>query len=130
MAMPEVGEVARTTRTFTQSDYDRFAALSGDDNPIHVDLEYSAATVWGRPVAHGMFLYSCLCALLSEAFPGSAQTRQDLMFPAPTYTGDEMTFTAEVTAVDGDHATLAVRVIDPAGTITCRGETILRWETP
>ena len=50
------------------------------------------------------------------------------MFPAPTYTGDEMTLTAEVVAVDGDTATVAVRITDPEGTTTCKGETVLRWE--
>ena len=128
MALPEVGASARVVRTFSQEDYDRFAELSGDDNPIHVDFEYAAASVWGRPVAHGMFLYSCLCALLHDAFPGAAQERQDLMFPAPTYTGEPMTLTAEVTAVDGDRATVLVEVRDPDGTVTCTGDAVLRWD--
>jgi len=130
MALPEVGTVWEQVRTFTQDDFDRFAALSGDDNPIHVDVEYSAATVWGRPVAHGMFLYSCLCGLLAGCLPGGIQERQDFKFPAPTYTGDEMTLRAEVTAVEGDAATLAVEVIDPRGVTTCIGETVVRLGMP
>ena len=128
MATAEVGEVRRRSRVFAQDHFDRFAALSGDDNPIHVDADYAATTIWGRTVAHGMFLYSCLCGLLSEAFPGAVQEQQDLMFPAPTYTGEEMTLTATVTGRGGNVLTVAVEVLDPRGTVTCTGEARLRWE--
>ena len=130
MARPEPGAFLERVRTFTQDDYDAFAALTGDDNPIHVDADYAASTIWGRPVAHGMFLYSCVCGLLSEAFPGAAQLRQDLMFPAPTYTGEPMTFRATVAGRDGDVLTVEVEVTDPDGTVTCTGEAALRWEGP
>ena len=84
--MPEIGQMAQTVRTFTQSDYDRFAALSGDDNPIHVDLEYSAASVWRRPVAHGMFLYSCLSAAAGRRLPRvrCRNGRSSCSLPPPT----------------------------------------------
>lgn len=128
MATPEPGAVLERVRTFTQDDYDAFAALTGDDNPIHVDAEYAAATTWERTVAHGMFLYSCLCGLLAELCPGAVQEGQDLMFPAPTYTGEPMTLRAEVIVAAGSALTVAVEVRDPEGTVTCRGESRLRVE--
>ncbi|MGZ3427312.1 MAG: MaoC/PaaZ C-terminal domain-containing protein, partial [Polyangia bacterium] len=45
-------------RRVTQADFDRFARLSGDDNPIHVDAAFAARTRWGKTLAHGMMLYS------------------------------------------------------------------------
>ncbi len=33
----------------TQEEFDIFAHVSGDDNPIHVDPEFSARTRFGRP---------------------------------------------------------------------------------
>ena len=81
---------ASFTRTFTQADFDLFARLSGDDNPIHVDPEFSAQTLFGRTVAHGMFLFSNLCRLVGETLPGpgSVLAAQEMMFPAPTFTGE------------------------------------------
>ena len=35
-------------RTLTQGDFDAFATLSGDDNPIHVDPAFAARTRFGR----------------------------------------------------------------------------------
>ncbi len=125
MAAPEAGARERV-RVFAQEDFDRFAALTGDDNPIHVDAEYAAASVWGRTVAHGMFLYSCLCGLLGEAFPGAVQVSQDLMFPAPTYTGEPMTLRVTPAGVEDGLVVAAVEVVDPRGTITCTGEARLR----
>ena len=58
--------------TPTQDAFDRFAALSGDDNPIHVDPDFSARTRFGRTVSHGMLIYSRVWALAGRtpATPG------------------------------------------------------------
>lgn len=77
-------------RVFTQEDYDRFAEISGDNNPIHVDPEFSAKAKFGRTVAHGMLLYSVIWGHIQRHFPQSVQLSQYLMFPAPTYTGETM----------------------------------------
>jgi len=128
MARLEPGSVVSEKRTFTQEEFDRFAVLTGDDNPIHVDPGFSALAAFGRPVAHGMFLYSCLCGLLADAFPGTVQEQQDLMFPAPTFTGEEMMLWAEVVGVEAGRVIAEVRITNPEGTITCSGETVLRRE--
>ena len=86
----------RETRTFTQAEFDRFAAISGDDNPIHVDPAFAAGTRFGRTVAHGMLLYATLWGLVRRHFPDAVQETQDLMFPAPTYAGEPMRLEVEV----------------------------------
>jgi acyl dehydratase len=130
MAPPEVGAVVERRRTFTQADFDRFAALSGDRNPIHVDPAYSATSRFGRTVAHGMMLYAVICAVAAEAFPGAVQDEQSLVFPAPTYAGDEMTIRLTVRSRDGARAEVTTEITDPSGTATCTGEMTLRWEEP
>ncbi|MGP1676543.1 MAG: MaoC/PaaZ C-terminal domain-containing protein, partial [Burkholderiales bacterium] len=39
-----------TVRTIAGDDADRFAQISGDLNPIHLDAEFAAATPFGRRV--------------------------------------------------------------------------------
>jgi acyl dehydratase len=112
-------------RTLTQADFDRFAALSGDDNPIHVDPEYSAAARFGRTVAHGMLLYSVICGVLGEAFPGAVQVSQTLMFPAPTFAGEELTVEARVAGRSGSRAEVTVEVRNATGEATCAGTAVL-----
>ncbi|POF28568.1 MaoC family dehydratase [Roseibium marinum] len=75
-----------------QADFDAFARLSGDDNPIHVDPEFSARTRFGRTVSHGMLLYARVFARLQALYPGRAHAVQTLMFPNPAYADEELTF--------------------------------------
>ena len=102
---------ATLVRTFTQVDFDRFAQLSGDDNPIHTDPVFSARTRFGRTVAHGLLLCSVLRML-----------EQSVMFPAPTFADEPMQFSAELgdAAGTGIELSLEVRRVND-GEITCQG---------
>jgi acyl dehydratase len=43
-------------RTFTAADQARFAAVSGDRNPMHLDAVLARRTQAGAPVVHGVHL--------------------------------------------------------------------------
>ena len=73
-----------------QADFDQFADISGDDNPIHVDPAFSARTRFGRTVSHGMLLYSRVWALIREAVPQADHAFQSLMFPNPAYADEAL----------------------------------------
>ena len=47
-------KVVTEKRTMTENDIMTFAALSGDNNRIHTDPEFSKTTMFGRQVAHGL----------------------------------------------------------------------------
>jgi acyl dehydratase len=122
----EPGATWTTCRAYTQRDFDRFAALSGDDNPIHVDPAFAARTRFGRTVAHGMLLYSTICAALTEALgPGVRQHAHELMFVSPTYTGEEVAVRLEVTSVEDGVADIATTITRPGGEIACQGRTLV-----
>ena len=109
-------------RTFTQEDFDRFARLSGDANPIHVDPQFAADSRFGRPVAHGMLLLTVLRGLVARLAPGGRVAEQQVMFPAPTFTGEAMSFTATLQdqTPHGLDVDLEVRRLAD-GEVTCRG---------
>jgi acyl dehydratase len=121
----EVGQSVMAWRTFSQADFDRFAALSGDDNPIHVDPALSAKTKFGRTVCHGMLLYSIISQVLGEKLPGpgAVQLAQSLMFPTPTFTEEEMIISLEVTKIRPEDgvATLETTISHADGRIACQG---------
>ncbi|SOZ16813.1 putative oxidoreductase [Cupriavidus taiwanensis] len=80
-------------RVLSQRDFDCFAALSRDDNPIHCDPAFARGTHFGATVAHGMLLFSLLCAHSARQLPRPAlPVAQTLMFPAPAFVGDAVQF--------------------------------------
>lgn len=127
--MLEVGQVATLDYTFYQEDFDRFAALSGDDNPIHIDPEFAAQSRFGRPVAHGMLLYGLISSVLSNNFPAVEPLEQDLMFPNPTYAGETVTVRVAVIQVDPEErfARLETVIAKANGEIACQGEALVGW---
>ena len=126
----QVGQVEKVNRTFQQADFDRFAAISGDDNPIHVDPAFSARTKFGRTVAHGMFLYSVVCGVLDTRLPGpgTLQLDQELVFPNPTFAGEEVTARVELIEIEPETglAVLATATLRPDGRPGLEGRTRVR----
>lgn len=113
------------THTFSQNDFDRFADISGDDNPIHVDPAFAAQMRFGRTVAHGMLLASVIWSMVRRHLRDTGcQLSQSLMFPNPAYAGEALNFTVSVENVTSDHLTLGIRVARLAdGVVTCQGST-------
>src|SRR5512146_2694754 len=61
----QVGEKVTTgTRQVTEGDIMTFAALSGDNNRIHTDAEFSRTGPFGKRIAHGLLGLSIASGLL------------------------------------------------------------------
>jgi len=107
---------------FSQADFDLFARLSGDNNPIHTDPDFCRGTRFGRTVAHGLLLCSVLRGLVDQLKPGSRLIEQAVMFPAPTYADEPMQFAVTVTGSKNDHLELELEVkrLDD-DIVTCQG---------
>jgi Acyl dehydratase len=113
--------VTETLWTPTQAEFDAFARVSGDDNPIHVDPAFSARTRFGRTVSHGMLIYSRLWAMLRAEYPDRRHAFQDMMFPNPAYAGEALVLT-----VEGEGPELAVTARRQAdGAICFQGKAVL-----
>lgn len=124
---PEPGTVIAVPHRFSQADFDTFAAISGDDNPIHVDPAFAARTRFGHTVAHGMLLYTALRGHIARWFPDARQFDQQLMFPAPTYADEALCLELEVLTYPApDRCDLALRVRRTQDdTVTLEGRTRL-----
>src|SRR5262252_5176035 len=77
-------------RTLSQADLDRFAALSGDCNPIHVDPEFAAHTRFGRTIAHGALLVCLLAGMIRRVEKRERIVSQAIRFPTPAHPGQEL----------------------------------------
>src|SRR5690606_12455450 len=53
-------------RIVTQDEVSRFADLTGDHTPIHLDEGFAAATPFGGTIVHGYFTLSLIVPLMAE----------------------------------------------------------------
>lgn len=92
-------------RTVTQDEVDRYAALSGDRNPIHLDPVFAAGTPFGTTIAHGYLTLSFVVPLMAEVFEvtgvglGINYGLDRVRFPAPLPVGGRVRVRGIVTAV-------------------------------
>ena len=95
----KAGDTAAISRTITDDDIQRFAEVTGDHNPLHLDEEFAGTTRFGRRIAHGMLSASMISAVIANGLPGqgSIYLGQTLQFVAPVFPGD--TVTARVTVI-------------------------------
>jgi len=99
---PGVGDAVRFTKTLSEDDVDRFAAASGDTNPLHLDEEWASETRFGGRIVHGTLAAGLISAALAR-FPGSVvYLSQDLEFRAPVRIGDRVTAEATIVEALGD----------------------------
>jgi len=99
---PEVGDTVRFAKTISQRDIERFAAASGDTNPIHLDDEWAEKTRFDGRIVHGILVSGLLSAAIAR-LPGVViYLSQDLEFRAPVRIGDAVTATVEIVEDLGD----------------------------
>jgi acyl dehydratase len=91
-----VGDTVRFTKTLEEADVDRFAAASGDTNPIHLDDEWADATRFEGRIVHGILASGLISAALARLPGGVVYLSQDLEFRAPVRIGDRITGAVEV----------------------------------
>ncbi len=91
------GMSASYARTVGEADILMFAGVSGDTNPVHLDAEFAANTMFGGRIAHGMLAASFISTVFGTKLPGpgAIYLSQNLKFKAPVKIGD--TVVARVT---------------------------------
>ena len=127
--MCKVGESASLTKTFNENDVFTFAKISGDQNPIHIDPKFAAASQFERQIVHGMLTAGLISAILGMQLPGPGciYLKQELNFRAPVFFGDSITATVKVTKLREDKPiiTLATSCTNQDGILVLDGEAIL-----
>ena len=95
----KINDSAKLSRTLTQKDIQLFAAISGDINPAHVDIEYAKHDMFHKLIAHGMWGAMLFSTLLGTKLPGpgTIYLDQTLKFLHPIVIGDTVTATVTVT---------------------------------
>ncbi|KAK6644571.1 hypothetical protein RUM43_000838 [Polyplax serrata] len=89
----KVGDKVSVRRRITAEDVRIFSNLTKDHNPIHSDPN--------KGIVHGAFLNGLVSGVIGTALPGfgTVVVEQNLRFPKPCYTGDEVTIDVIIKSV-------------------------------
>lgn len=117
-------------RTVTDAHFTLFAAISGDNHPIHYDDVYASQTRFGRRVTHGLLLAaitamgaSALSVRLHDSMV--AFLEQSTRFLRPVFVGDSVAVEAEVAELipkkEAGVLKLTIRMSNQDGEIVLEG---------
>lgn len=89
----EVGQSFEKSFAMNQERVRAYAQATGDNNPIHLDPEAGAKSIFGRRVAQGMLTAGLISGVLGTRFPGpgTIYLSQSVKFLKPVFMGDVVT---------------------------------------
>jgi len=107
------GDTASVSKTITDDDIHKFADVSGDHNPLHLNDEFARTTRFGRRIAHGMLTASLISSVIANQLPGqgSIYLSQALQFIAPVFPDDTVTARVTVVSVRADKPIVKLETI-------------------
>ncbi|HEY50805.1 MAG TPA: MaoC family dehydratase [Dehalococcoidia bacterium] len=124
-----IGDRASISKLITEHEVIRFAEITGDKNPIHLDKFYAGQTVFGERIAHGMLTASLISAVLGIKLPGPGNiyVSQSLKFRAPVKFGDVIEAEVEVVEknVERNRVRLSTTCRNQDGTVVLEGEAVV-----
>ncbi|MBC7900964.1 MAG: MaoC family dehydratase [Saprospiraceae bacterium] len=122
----KIGERFSTERQVTDDLIRKFAEVSGDFNPIHLDEEFAKTTRFGRRIAHGMLSGAFISAVLGNEFKERKiiYLSQTMKFVAPVFIGDTVTASGTVLRIREEKGIVILETL-------CKnqhGETLVKGE--
>ena len=133
MHTPQIGTVARRTRSVSRRDIELFTQVTGDRNPIHYDEDLARRSRFGGLVVQGGVTSGLLNALVAEQLPGPGSVFLEVAwrFLAPVRPGDVITARAIVVEARDDKPVthLATSVTNQDGVTVLDGTAVV-WRDP
>jgi len=107
----KVGQKASLQEKITEEDLSNFIAITGDENPLHVDASFAEQTFFGQRIAHGMLSASLFSPLAGMHIPGigAIYKSQTLEFLRPVFIGDTLVAWFEIIAIDPEKELIEIK---------------------
>lgn len=126
----ETGEIYKHNFSFTQEDVERFAEVTGDKNPVHLDADYASKTMFKKPIMHGFLGGSIFSKVFGTLFPGEGTIylKQQMAFVKPMYvdTPYEAVFTVKDVVKEKNRAIIETIIREASsGDNTITGEAVV-----
>jgi len=120
------------TKTVTEDDIKKFAEVSGDYNPVHMNEEFAKGTFFKGRIAHGILTLSFLSAAAAK-LPGLPVLLSFTgKFLRPVRIGDTVRAEVEVTGMRKERGILNLKAAcaNQNGEVVMEGEVLVRIFEP
>lgn len=99
-----VGQEYRETIKITDDMVRKFAELTGDMNPLHLDESFARKSRFGKRICHGMLVASMISRIMGMNFPGPGTVivKQLLKYRAPVYVDETVEVQVAVLEINSD----------------------------
>lgn len=125
----EVGKVYKKETRVTDEMVRKFAEITGDDNPVHLNEEYAATTIFKKRISHGILVLGLISAVLGREFPGpgTIYLNQNALFRKPVYLDEVITIVIEVLEKipEKSRLNLSTNVIKDNGELAIDGDALV-----
>lgn len=110
----------------------KFAEISGDFNPLHLDDNKASESIFGKKIVHGMLVASYISSILGTQFPGEGTIylKQDIKFIKPVFYNSRIIIRIEVKDIimDKNRILLSTDVINEKSELLISGEALVKKE--
>ncbi len=125
----QIGQYFEMDKQISSDDIEKFAELSGDYNPLHMDNTYAKESIFGQRIAHGMLSASYISTIIGTKFPGNGTIymQQNLKFKRPVYIGEYLKIRVElVELLENNKAKLLTTIKSTKNGIVIEGEALVK----
>ena len=124
-----VGQSYEKSFVITAELIERFADVTGDHNPIHLDEDYAGKSIFKQRVAQGMLQAGLLSGIFGCHFPGvgTIYLSQTLKFIRPVFIKDQITLRLEVLEIinEKNQVRLETLLTNQKGEVVISGEALV-----
>ena len=133
----ETGRSTSFIRTVSESDVNRFAGITGDFSPNHVDRAYMEKSSYGKLMVHGALLVGFMSTASTMAIAHTRDAAETpvsagydkIRFLKPVFLGDTITtrYTIAEIEVERKRSYADLEITNQDGELVAVGRHILQW---
>jgi len=125
----QIGDRFEEIFSYSQQDVIAFAQITGDNNPLHLDANFAAQTIFKKPIIHGFLSASVFSKILGTAFPGNGTIylSQNLQFVRPMFVDTSYKALVQIKELNREkhQAELSTRITDSKGKVVIEGTALV-----